>query len=115
MALAVLLCAARPGWAHHSYAAFDTKRRLLVKGTVKEFEWASPHCWIRLLVPTSSGGMSQWNVEAGTPNVDARHGWSPHSMQPGDQVAVILYPARDGSTTGSVVSVTLADGRTLTR
>jgi hypothetical protein len=108
-----MLGIALPASAHHSYAAFDMSKRLLVKGTVQSFEWANPHCWLKVVVPTEGGGSSVWNVEAGTPNVNARRGWSPADIHPGDKVQLILYPLRDGSAGGSLVSITLADGRVL--
>ncbi len=33
--------------AHHSYAMFDTDKSVEIEGTVKEFQWTNPHCWIR--------------------------------------------------------------------
>jgi hypothetical protein len=100
-------------WAHHSYAAFDMMKRLLVKGTVQSFEWTNPHCWVRVIVPNADGSTTIWNVEAGSPNVNARRGWVPLDMRPGDKVELTIYPLRDGSPGGSLVSVTLADGRIL--
>lgn len=113
LALSTLLGAATAAWAHHSYAAFDMSKRLLVKGTVQSFEWTNPHCWLRVVVPNADGSSVVWNVEAGTPNVDSRRGWSPTDIHPGDKVAMILYPLRDGSPGGTLASVTLTDGRVL--
>jgi hypothetical protein len=114
VAVASLLCVSgATAWAHHSYAAFDMSKRLLVKGTVQAFEWTNPHCWIRVLVPNPDGSAVVWNVEAGTPNVDARRGWSPTDLRPGDKVELIVYPLHDGSPGGTLASVTLPDGRVL--
>ncbi len=36
--------------AHHSAAMFDPSKEVTLTGTVKEFQWTSPHCWIQVLV-----------------------------------------------------------------
>jgi hypothetical protein len=32
-----------PASAHHSFAMFDAERQVTLQGTVKEFQWTSPH------------------------------------------------------------------------
>jgi Family of unknown function (DUF6152) len=29
--------------AHHAFARFDSEREVTLEGTVKEFQWTSPH------------------------------------------------------------------------
>ena len=36
--------------AHHAFARFDCEREVTLQGTVKEFQWTSPHAWIMLTV-----------------------------------------------------------------
>jgi Family of unknown function (DUF6152) len=36
--------------AHHSFAMFDANKTLSTTATVKEFQWASPHTWLELIV-----------------------------------------------------------------
>jgi hypothetical protein len=112
MSVALSVCAA--AWAHHSYATFDMSRRLLVKGTVKSFEWVNPHSWLRVIVPNAEGtSTTVWDIEAGPPHINVRHGWKPTDIHPGDKVECVIFPLRDGSPGGSLVSVTLPDGRLL--
>lgn len=47
----VAMLAAGSAFAHHSHAMFDLDKQVTLVGTVKEFEWGNPHCWIQLLVP----------------------------------------------------------------
>jgi hypothetical protein len=47
-----LAAAATPCAAHHSFAIFDFGKSASLSGTVKEFQWNNPHCFIQLLVPT---------------------------------------------------------------
>src|SRR5690348_14911307 len=37
------LVAAQPVSAHHSFAMFDTAKRVTLSGTVTGFEWTNPH------------------------------------------------------------------------
>src|SRR5689334_24833317 len=55
--LVALACAllAPPAMAHHSFAMFDTKKTVTLKGTVKEFQWVSPHAWIVMTTPVPGG------------------------------------------------------------
>jgi hypothetical protein len=106
--------AAAPAWAHHSMAGFDRTKTVTLVGTVKQFKWANPHSWIELDVPDGKGGSTDWNVEMTSPAVLIRAGWKSNVMKPGDKVTVMAHPQQSGEPGGIFVSVTLADGRTLT-
>jgi hypothetical protein len=103
-----------PVWAHHSMAGFDRAKTVSITGTVKEFKWANPHSWIDLEVPDGKGGVTDWNVEMTSPAVLIRAGWKSSVLKPGDKVTVMCHPQQSGEPGGIFVSVTTADGRTLT-
>jgi hypothetical protein len=110
---AALLLAASSAAAHHSQAMFDATKELTLAGTVKEFQWMSPHCWIQLLVRDPAHPETppvEWGIEMDNPLGLSRLGWKPGSLRPGDEVVVVTNPLRDGSNGGRVVSVTTADG-----
>jgi hypothetical protein len=108
------LLAATPLRAHHSMAGFDRTKTVTLTGTVKQFKWANPHSWIEMDVPDGKGGVATWNVEMTSPAVLIRAGWKSSVMKPGDKVTVMAHPQQSGELGGIFVSVTLADGRTLT-
>ena len=114
LACSIALLAAIPAWAHHSMAGFDRQKTVAIVGTVKEFKWANPHSWIELGVPDGKGGVTDWNVEMTSPAVLIRAGWKSSLMKPGDKVTVMCHPQITGEPGCIFVSVTLADGRTLT-
>ncbi|MCP5145251.1 MAG: hypothetical protein H6978_10605 [Gammaproteobacteria bacterium] len=99
--------------AHHSFAMFDRERTQMLSGTVREFQWTNPHAWIQVVVTDDTGAMHEWSIECGSPNMMARQGWKSRTLKPGDKVALMMHPMLDGSPSGSLVSVTLADGRVL--
>jgi hypothetical protein len=99
--------------AHHSFAAFDRTKKVVLVGKVKEFSFTNPHAWIQLEVQDANGGKTEWGVECGSPNMMARTGWKKELLQPGDQVTVTVNPLLDGKPNGSLVSITLANGAVL--
>jgi hypothetical protein len=98
-----------PAHAHHSAGMFDDQSSITLVGTVKQFQWTNPHCWIQMLIPDKSGPV-EWSVEMGSPSQLFRGGWKPKSLQVGDKIVVIVHPMRDGTTGGLYVSSTRADG-----
>ena len=56
IALPIASAIVAQAFAHHSFAMFDQTKSVTLKGTVKEFEWANPHAWIRLMVMDQKTG-----------------------------------------------------------
>ncbi len=111
--LAAALLAAHPVFAHHSFAMFELTREIILVGTIKEVQFTNPHVWLQVLVPDGKGGQTEWSIEAGAPGMLLRTGWKPSTLKPGDAVTVVTHPAKSGASNGSLVRVTVPDGRTL--
>ena len=112
---AAALATAQIAVAHHSYAMFDTSRQQTISGTVKAFEWTSPHVWVWVAADDANGGMTTYGFEAVNPAQLVRWGgWSKHSLNVGDKVTVECNPLKSGKPGGSLISITFADGRVLT-
>ena len=109
---AVLLAAAS-AHAHHSNSAFDGDKVVVLTGTVTEWKWSNPHVWIFLSVADDKGAKVAWAIEGRTPGQLIRSGWSKSSLKPGDIITVDFSPAKDGSKTGLLTRVRLADGSVL--
>ena len=110
--IAVLVTAA-PALAHHSNAAFDGDKVVVLKGTVMQWKWSNPHVWIVLSVDDDKGGKAEWAIEGRTPGQLVRAGWSRSTLKPGDVITVDFSPAKDGTLTGLLTRVRLADGTVL--
>jgi len=110
--LIAILVAAVPAAAHHSFAMFDQEKTITIQGTVKEFQFTNPHCWIQLMVP-QAGGTVEWSIEMGGPGGLVRQGWKPHTLGAGDKVTVTIHPLRSGQSGGSFVSIVLPNGQKL--
>ena len=109
---AASLLATMPVLAHHSFAMFDLRQSLTLRGTLKELQWTNPHCFLQVLVP-GPGAASEWSVEMHSPADMYRHGWRPGSFRPGDKLTVVVHPNRDGTQGGLLVSATGPSGQVL--
>jgi hypothetical protein len=113
VAVAGLLLAA-PAWAHHAFAAeFDAKKPVHLEGMVSKVELINPHAWIHVDVKGPDGKVTTWMVEAGSPNVLLRRGFTKTSVAVGTQVVVDGYQSKDGSLRANGRDITLPDGRKL--
>ncbi len=96
-----LLCAsiaiASTASAHHSFAMFDLEKQMTVEGTVKEFQWTNPHCWLQVMVPDGKGGTKEWSFEMGAMGMLARTGWKSTTVKPNDKVTVLMNPLKSGA------------------
>lgn len=108
---------ALPCSAHHSAAIFDMKSSIALHGTVRLFQWTNPHCWIQLLVPAQrlrgqgvGGVTAEWSLEMGSPSQLYRNGWRPGTLRPGDEVTILIHPAKDGTSAGEFISGSEPDG-----
>ena len=105
----LLAIAAAVAAAHHSAAMFDDKQRITLTGTVRQFQWASPHCYVQLLVKGEKGE-EEWSLEMGAPMYLYRLGWRPTSLKSGDKVTVQVSPLRNGGVGGLLLDAMTADG-----
>jgi hypothetical protein len=102
---------AGPVAAHHSSAMFDQTKTVVLNGTVKQFLWTNPHCYIQLLVKNGQGAVEEWSLEMTAPLHLQRLGWNKSSLKPGEKVTVKIHPLRDGGKGGNVEEAADANGK----
>ena len=100
--------------AHHGTASFDTSKDLTLKGTVTDWIWANPHCFLKFDAMDETGMVRNWAVEVSNPTDMTKRGWARSSFKVGDMVTVNLQPVKNGAPIGRLRSVTLPDGSSLT-
>ena len=61
----------------------------------------------------AGGKVERWAIEAGTPNVLFRRGFTKQSLEAGTKIVVDGYRAKDGTRRANGRNLTFADGRTL--
>jgi len=110
MAVAVGLSISVPLFAHHGGSNLYTDRTITLKGTVKNWLWSNPHCLLTLDVKGQDGQVVQWIAETQAPSSIYPAGYRKDTFKPGDQVTVVLEPAKNDRPNGRLMSAILPDG-----
>ncbi len=102
-AVAALLTAYVPVFAHHGAATYDDVDHLkTVSGIVTKFVWVNPHTLIYFDVKDTEGNVVQWGCETLSPSILLRKGWTKDSVKPGDSIIVTVAPRKDGKPFGTL-------------
>jgi hypothetical protein len=110
----LLLTALRLASAHHSFAAeYAAGKPVTLRGVITKVDWVNPHAWLHLDVKGTDGTTVAWMVEMGTPNVLIRRGFTKKSLEPGAELVVQGYLAKNGENKANGGTVTFADGTRL--
>jgi hypothetical protein len=113
-AAVLVILAAAAAHAHHAFAAeFDANKPVKFRAVVTRMEWTNPHVWIHVDVKQPDGSVEKWSIEAGTPNVLYRRGFTKEALKAGTEIMVDGYRSKDGSRRANGRDLTLPDGRTL--
>jgi hypothetical protein len=111
-AIALMIWAAAPANAHHSFSAvFDGEQPVTVTGRIVRVEWANPHIWFYVEAAEPDGSVTEWGFSGAPPGVLMRRGINKNVLALGTVVNVEGFRARDGSHNASGGRVTLPDGR----
>ena len=74
---ALVLAAAIPVLAHHSFAAeFDANKTTTLTGAVTKLDWINPHARLFVDVKGGDGKITAWEIELGPPAILMRSGWT---------------------------------------
>ena len=108
-----LFITAPPGFAHHSDVAYERTSIELKTATIVKVAWINPHAVVACDVKDTTGKVSRWTLEMGSPSAMTRVGWDRNSLSPGDVVKIDVNPAKNGTRFGRLLRVTRADGKML--
>jgi hypothetical protein len=111
--VAIALFASVPVFAHHGNAAFDSGKKLVLKGTVTEWVWANPHCWLKFDVKDDKGAVVHWVAETNNLADMMERGWTMRTFKSGDEITATIEPVKNGNPVGRVLEVLLPNGQKL--
>lgn len=104
-----------PVLAHHGNAAWSTTE-VTLKGTVVDYIWRNPHVLLVWTTKDDSGKAVQWTGEVASPeSMMADDGWTKQTFKPGDEIVLVLRPAKSGVPNGVVDQIKRADGTVVMR
>jgi hypothetical protein len=86
------LMPAAASYAHHSFAPYDIRNAVEIAGVAEDFSYGRPHAKLSLL---DEDGVS-WDIEVPNRRWE-QAGYATDAIQPGDQLVVRIFPARNGS------------------
>lgn len=116
VALAIFLTAGSAP-AHHSFGLqFDSSRTVTITGILTNVEWTNPHIGLSVDVKPETGPVEDWLVAGSPPHHFLRSDFSKDDFDVaiGQTVTLVVYPARDGTYWGHLLTFTLPDGRSMT-
>lgn len=113
IAAAGLLLLSVPVIAHHGAAALDTGKEITLKGSVTEWIWSNPHCFLKFDAKDHTATVRNWTVETQNPTTMTLRGWSRTSFKFGDEVTVTVEPVKNGEPVGRILYVILPNGQKL--
>jgi hypothetical protein len=102
-----------PLFAHHGYVAYDTDKKITIKGTVTQWHWSNPHCLLQMDVTDESGQVVHWIVETENPSSMTRMGWTDKSLKTGEQITLTALPVKNGRPVGRIIEVVTSNGEKL--
>ncbi len=110
-----LLMLTSPVLAHHGNAAWSTNE-VTLKGTVVDYIWRNPHVLLVWTTTDDNGKAVQWTGEVASPeSMMADDGWTKETFKPGDEIVLVLRPAKSGVPNGVIDQIKRADGTVVMR
>lgn len=111
---ALLLLAALPALAHHSFSAeYDIDKPITLQGAITKVEWLNPHIFLYIDVKDKDGHVVNWAISGPSPNGLYTDGVKKSSLKIGDTIIVQAYLAKNGTKLANMSSISDAKGKLL--
>jgi hypothetical protein len=114
LSVCLALALASSALAHHNMSAiFDFNQRFTSSGTLTKVDWRNPHIYVFVDVKNEKGQVETWSFEGPAPGFFRQRDIGKMDFEASMQksVKVEASRARDGSHSGLIREITLADGK----
>ena len=91
---------------------FDFAQRVTIEGVVKEFNVTNPHTWAVVEITDDKRGTRDAQYEGHSASHFYRAGYERGMLKPGDKIAILIAPRKDGEDGGFIQAFT-ANGKTI--
>jgi hypothetical protein len=109
---AMLVAAASPAAAHHSFAIYDMSQSIEFEGVVETVKLRNPHMALTLVTTQADGSKRTINFVEGAPaNMIVRMGLDPADIAPGKRIKAIGAPKRAEPEAFFLKAIILPDGK----
>jgi len=98
--------------AHHSAAAYECTKQIVVSGVATEFHFVNPPVLSYWTAKDEEGNVQKWQGELTSPNHLIRSGWTKDTIKAGDPISLTGYPAKNGAYSLRITKV-VVKGQTL--
>ena len=110
--LAIGILSVTPAPAHHSFAPYEPTLQIKLSGVVTDFKWGNPHVYLEVdATDAKTGSKRHWLIECASTSILNRAGWRFNLIKPGDTIAMIVSPLRNGEPAALLKLMMLADGK----
>ena len=97
-AILALLLGVSTASAHHAFSRdFDENKPVTLEGTITKVQWTSPHVMTYIDVKDSSGKVTNWKVELGSPAQLTKAGWTRNQLKVGEKLSLQGWQAKNGT------------------
>lgn len=97
--------------AHHSAAQFDFSQRVTVEGIVTKMNIRNPHT-TAIVEVSDAKGTREVEFEGHSASHFSRAGYTKDMIHPGDKIAILIAPRKDGEDGGFIQAFTV-NGKTV--
>ena len=97
-------------YGHHSTAIYDSDNPIELQGRVVEWQFTYPHTFVILAVADERGEEVVWSLEGSNTSLMFRRGWTPDSLQAGDEIIIAVRPLHSGAPGGNYSNIRNLDG-----
>jgi DNA/RNA endonuclease YhcR with UshA esterase domain len=96
--------------AHHAVASvYDLNKEIVLTGELTKLNFRNPHSNLLLAVPNEDGTTTEWVLTTASLQVLTRAGVNSTAIKTGEILKITALPARNGSASGFIRRLELAD------